>query len=207
MNKLNLTKSHLRGARLLSSADAKRQLYIRSGITFSVYDTEENKLVFAFASSELALRLKELDYPEIQDISVIRFEPLLDDSNWPNKGLYFQLLCGKRLILYSDDNVSMEDCFQPIRGETHYLKSPSKLWGPSGNPYIDCILLTPRLVDVIEDMAEAGQQQQIVNTLWHEYVAAQLNIPVGEKLKITGEVMEFSAKSFRGLLVIFDLII
>lgn len=205
MNELNLTELNINGATLLSPTDAPRQLYVRKGIIFLLYDAKQQGLIFAFASSELGQLLAKLNYPEVKDVSIVRFEALIGSSEWPEKAIYLDLQRGKRLILYSDDCASIEEVFRTINNETHYLKSPRRLWGGS-HDQLDCMLLTPRLVQIIDDISEAGKQLQYAHILWEEYIAAQKSNPLGHKIEVTGEFMEFSACCFRGKLVVFDLI-
>ena len=205
MNELNIIP-RIKGAQCLGPEIPDPQLYQLSPITFAIYESQSDSVIVAFASSTLAECLNQLGYPPVRQASIVRYESLTRSNNCPEKAIHLQLLGGKSIVLDSNDTVTIQDVFQSEYDQDYCVKSPTQIWGPSGHPHLDCMLMTPRLVEVINSIAEDGKQQQIAHDMLLDFVAAQENAPIGQKLEISGSAMQFSAKSFRGLLVIFDLI-
>lgn len=154
----------------------------------------------------LAECLDRLNYPQILKVSIVRFEVLTETISSPKKALHLQLLEDKTLVLYSDDTAVVQKALRSHHETSISLRTPHQIWGTGPLKRLDRMLLTPRLAQVIDDISEEGDQLQRVYILWKDYELVQLKKPVGEKLEIAGEFMEFSARSFRGMLVIFDLV-
>lgn len=204
MNEININEGRLDGSTLLSSPGMDIVLrkigHISYGITEKGYG-----LRFAFASAELTKYLARRKTLKIIDVKLLKQSPVVGYEEDETNILRLRFDDSKVVIIDKYDHLYE---FEPVileQGES-ILISAHKQWALPAQGIAGLMLLTRRMIDTIEDIADEGQHAYLINILWKEYRLAIENSGADEyeRICVEGEFMSFSVKRFAHGLFVFD---
>lgn len=116
--------------------------------------------------------------------------------------LHFQFCDGRKFILDERDRIFAVN--EVTSKETPH--SPCGLWGLVPNEPIIHMILTGRMVDRVESLAQEDQIEHVLRTYWKDWTLLQRTpLPLNRSMKIRGEFGSFKAKRINSVMVKFDL--
>lgn len=207
MKEINLDINRTGEGQLLSHRISKIDLWQLGKVTFYLYEPVSGDIIFAFASDSLGRFVVANDKVEIRDVK-LTVEHTLPGRTNETKRLHLTLQTREIVTLHEDGLIYRAQPLHPRPLEyTGRLLSPQKIWGGNPMSYLSLILISERLFDTIEDLANDGNQLELIEVLWMEFQRVLKADPkkTGD-YKIPGEFMEFTALRLPGrLFVLFDL--
>jgi len=204
MNEINITEERLKGSTLLSNPGADIGLWKIGHITYAL--TEKGYgMRFAFTSAELPKYLARNKKSKITEVKLFKQTPVVAYEEDETHVLKLRFSDAKIATIDKYDHVYE---FKPIileKGES-ILTSAHKQWGLPADGIAGLMLLTRRMINTIEDIADEGQHAYLIQILWKEY---RLAIECSgadefERISVEGEFMSFSVKRFAHGLFVFD---
>lgn len=204
MNEINISADRLGESTFISSPLMDIGLHKIGAITYAITEKGDG-LRFAFASSELTKYLARKNDWKITDVKLLKQYPIIGYEEDETLVLRLKFSDGKIAILDKYDHLSE---FVPVvleKGES-ILTSAHKQWGLPAESCAGVMLLTKRMIDTIEDIADEGQHAYLISVLWKEYRLALKSSGSDEfeRLSIEGEFMAFCVKRFAHGLFVFD---
>jgi len=204
MNEINISEERLNGAKLLSLPGLDISLWKIGHITYAITEKDQG-MRFAFASAELTKYLARQKPKRITDVKLLKQSPIIGYEEDETNVLRIKFSDAKIATLDKYDHVYE---FEPIileEGES-ILTSAHKQWGLPADGIAGLMLLTRRMINTIEDIADEGQHAYLINVLWKEYRLAVESSDADEfeRICIEGEFIAFSVKRFAHGLFVFD---
>ncbi|PXA05736.1 hypothetical protein DDZ13_02375 [Coraliomargarita sinensis] len=204
MNEINISEDRLSESTIFTSPLLDIALHKVGAITFAITEKSYG-LRFAFASAELAKYLERQQNPNITDVKLLRQHPVVGYEEDETLILRLKLDRGKVVMLNKYDHIYE---YEPIILEEGdgILTSAHKQWGLPAESVAGLMLLTRRMIQTVEDIADEGQHSYLIHVLWQEYrLALEISgCSEAERISVEGEFMAFSVKRFTGELFVFD---
>lgn len=204
MNELNISLSKIKQAKCLGPENCEPQLYQLSPITFAIYEQQSETIIIAFASPILAECLDRLGAPKINRATCVKITQLVEAAPPPERAIRLLLADNRTIALSSDDSIAIETTFRSQYSRDIRLLSPHRIWGQSSFQPLDCMLLTPRIAQVLNEISSQNNQLELAATLWRDYQFA-IHCSANKTHEIDGDFMTFTARCFSGYLIVFDL--
>ena len=207
MKEYNIDITRLHEANLLTHRISRLELHQMGKVTFFIREPVSDQVIYAFTSPALGRFITTSQALDIQDVQLVLEQKIPGDGE-QKKVLKLTLNTREIIVIDEEDLIFKAQPLHPRPLEyTGRLLTPCQLWGGEPMSYLSLILLTDRLVDTIEDIAQGGNQLELIDVIWREY---QRDLKAGRislkmRHKISGEFLEFTAKRVGGLLVVFDL--
>jgi hypothetical protein len=205
MNEITLSEDRFADSTLISQPGLEIELRQIGSITFGLVTRSDGTPRFAFASAELAAYLAKRKDKRIIDVKLMQQTPIWGEEIDETKILRLKFSDARIITLDKYDHLYE---FEPIlsREISHALISPHKQWGLPPLSFAGLMLLTERMVSIIEDLADEGQHAYLIKILWDDYRLAIDESGANEfdQINIEGEFMDFSVKRFAHGLFIFD---
>lgn len=203
MNEINISNDRIETAAVLSTAASPVQLRRIEKNLFAVTSPTLDEPSYVFDSPALG-RYLDQQHPTINAVALVKLCSLVGrNENWQLK-LEIGLSNGHHLTLDQKDQLFEA---APVKGvvSDSVLQSPVQVWGLAAELPFACMLLTKRLVESIDTLANDGQHSYLLNVLWKEYERAADEAAEGSRTQtIDGEFMRFTARPFHRHLVVFD---
>lgn len=204
MNEININEERLDGSTLLSSPGIDIGLRKIGHISYAITEREYG-MRFAFSSAELTKFLSRRKNRKITDVKLLKQYPIVGYDEDETNVLQLKFDNAKIVTLNKYDHVYE---FEPVILETgeSILVSAHKQWGLPADGIAGLMLLTRRMINTIEDIADEGQHAYLINVLWKEYRLAieDSGTDEFERICIEGEFISFSVKRFAHGLFVFD---
>jgi hypothetical protein len=204
MNEINISEDRLSESTFLTSPLLDIALHKIGAITYAI--TEKNcGMRFAFSSAELTKFLTSREELKINDVKLLKQTPVIAYEEDETLILRLKLNDGTVMILNKYDHIYLYEPVVLEKGES-ILTSAHKQWGLPADSFAGLMLLTRRMINTIEDIADETQHGYLISVLWKEYRLAVESSRADEcdRLCIEGEFMAFSVKRFVGGLFVFD---
>ena len=205
MNEFKISLERLERSELISHPKCLVELRRASPVAFAIKTRDDGQWRFTFASAALAKFLKELK-TKITDVRLLSQTPIIADESDETKILRLRLGDARIVQLDKYDHLYV---FEPStdvdpRGK---LISPVKLWGLPALSHAARMLMTERMVSLVENLAEEGQYYQLIHVLWRDFQLAVNDTDQNENdiVTVEGEFMTFSVRPFAFEMFIFDL--
>ena len=204
MNEINISEERLKGSTLLSVPGLDISLWKIGHITYAITEKGQG-MRFAFASAELTKYLARQKPKRITDVKLLKQSPIFGYAEDETNVLRIKFSDSKIATLDKYDHLYE---FEPIifeQGES-ILTSAHKQWCLPADGIAGLMLLTRRMINTIEDIADEGQHAYLINILWKEYRLALEKSGDDEfdRICVEGEFMAFSVKRFAHGLFVFD---
>jgi len=204
MNEINVSEDRISGSTFITSPMLDIALHKIGAITYGI--TEKGRgLRFAFASAELTKYLTRRKTKKITDVKLLRQYPLIGYEEDETNLLWLKFDDARIATLNKYDHVYEYEPTILEQGES-ILLSAHKQWGLPADGIAGLMLLTRRMINTVEDIAEEGQHAYLISVLWKEYRLAVENSGADEfeRICVEGEFMAFSVKRFAHGLFVFD---
>lgn len=205
MNEFKISLERLERSKLISHPRCLVELRRAGAVAFAIKTRDDDQWPFTFVSAALAKFLKKLK-TKIIDVRLLLQTPIIGDEIDETKILRLRLGNARIVILDKYDHLYEFEPSTDIdpRGK---LVSPVKLWGLPPLSHAGRMLMTERMVSLVENLAEEGQYHHFVYVLWRDFQLAADEAHRGEDEVITveGEVMMFSVRPFAFEMFVFDL--
>lgn len=203
MQEANVSIDRIENAPIVSSERAHVHLRHLSGPLFAVTPSPLKEPSYVFLSPKLERYLDE-EHPRIVSVALIQQHEVAGPK--PNYQLRLELglADGRRLTVDENDSVFEASRFG-TNSEQPGAQPALQVWDlPAKLPYAR-MLLTNRLIQALNHLAEGGQHAHLLTVLWKEYELARQDAKTNKQtLHINGEFMSFSARAFHQHLVVFD---
>jgi len=204
MQEININEERLDGSTLLSIPGIDIGLWKVGHITYAITE-KGHGMRFAFSSAELTKYFSRRKSSKITDVKLLKQTPIVAYEEDETHVLRLRFSDAKIATIDKFDHVYE---FEPIileEGES-ILTSAHKQWGLPADGIAGLMLLTRRMINTVEDIADEGQHAYLVQILWKEYRLAIENTGAdeSERICVEGEFMSFSVKRFNGVLFVFD---
>ncbi|PXA04637.1 hypothetical protein DDZ13_05545 [Coraliomargarita sinensis] len=207
MKEINIDINRCGEGQLLSHRISNIELWQLGKVIFYLRAPVEDNILYAFASPALGRFIVANDKVEIHDVK-LTIEHTLPGRTDEAKRLHLTLQTREIVTLSEDGLIYRAQPLHPRPLEyTGRLLSPQKIWGGSPMSYLGLILISERMFDTVEDLANNGNQLELIEVLWMEFQRELKADPQKTgNYKIAGEFMAFSALRLPGrLFVLFDL--
>lgn len=204
MNEIKIPLERLENSELISHPQCLAELRRVGPVAFALRTQDDGKWPFAFASSALAQFLKGLK-SKIIDVRLLLQTPLVGDEIDETKILRLKLGNARIAILDKYDHLYEFEPSTEVDPRGH-LTSPVKLWGLPPMSHAGFMLMTERMVSLVDSLAEEGQFHHLVYVMWRDFQLAMENTDWNEDDVITveGEFMCFSVRRFAFGMFVFD---
>jgi hypothetical protein len=115
--------------------------------------------------------------------------------------IYLQFRDGRKFILDERDRLfELNEITQKEK-----LYSPCGVWGLIPKEPIVHVLLSAKMVDLIESIASEDQLEHVVRTFWHDWLLTKSKPSMPKKtIRIRGEFGVFKANKINSIMVKFD---
>lgn len=205
MNEFKISSERLERSELISHPKCLVELRRAGAVVFAVRTRDDGKWPFTFASAALAKFLERLK-TKIIDVRVLLQTPIVGDEIDQTKILRLRL--GNAAIIQLDKYDHLYE-FQPSFDvdPMGHLISPVKEWGLPPLSHAGRMLMTARLVALVDSLAEEGQYHHLVYVLWRDYQLAvrETDHDAEDAIAVEGEFMTFCVRPFAFEMFIFDL--
>lgn len=205
MNEFKISLERLERSELISHSKCLVELRRAGAVAFAIRTRDDGQWPFTFASAALAKFLKELK-TKITDVRLFSQTPIVGDESDETRILRLRLGDGRIIQLDKYDHLYI---FEPStdvdpRGK---LISPVKLWGLPPLSHAARMLMTERMVSLVDTLAEEGQYYHLIHVLWRDFQLAvdDTNLNERDVITVEGEFMTFSVRLFAFEMLIFDL--
>lgn len=203
MNEANVSIDRIASSEVISQPRSGLQLRRIEGTVFAVTEPTLEGYSYVFESPALRRYIEKFQ-PSICSVALIHQREVVGENENNQMRLELGLDDGHFVILNEKDQVFVAVPMADNINDSA-LQSPVKVWGlPAQLPYA-CMLLTKRLAETLDSLADDGQHAYLLNVLWKEYKLALSEAEQAEQThRINGEFMRFSARPFQRFLVLFD---
>lgn len=163
--------------------------------------TPDNCVLYVFESPSLSRFLSEKGRRKIRGIRLVDLATRHGAGAKYLTELHFHFCDKKKVILDGRDRIFVLDEVTSKK----CLHSPCGLWGLVPKEPILHMLLTARMVDLIESFAEEDQIPHVLQTYWHDWTLSRSTSSHPTRtVKIRGELGIFKAKKINSKMVKFD---
>lgn len=205
MTPVTITHECFHASKLISPKGLEVELRQVGRITFAVCYKNDNEHWHAFSSSELATVLSKRRGNKIIDVKLLQQTPVFGNEIDLTHVLRLKFADATIMTVDKYDHVYT---FSPVAQKAKQLKliSPHKQWGLPPLSIAGVMLLTQRMIEAVESIADEGQHAYLIKVLWDDYkLVAKDYADEDAPISVEGEFLSYTVKRFAHGLFIFDL--